>query len=146
MLLPESSVKVSKAQKLRPTVVVAAGAAVVVVVVFAGKSLGISMARAIAMMITTTRMMKKQIQRFLRAARAESTALEVYCKLFKLRSEISALSSGRHEPNLRVLFYSCCLSFNGIYCLVLLFNEDTHLINTSEKSKNRTRIGTNIVK
>lgn len=131
-----------KLKKTQPTEV-AAGAAVVVLVVL--MFLVTSMATTIAMMITITRMMKKQIQRFLRAARAESTAFEVYCKLFKLRSETSALSSGRHEPNLRVLFYSCRLSFNGIYCLVLLFNEDAHLIKTSAKSKNRTQIGTNIV-
>ena len=127
---------------MQPTEV-AAGAAVVVLVVLI--FLVTSMATTIAMMITITRMMKKQIQRFLRAARAESTAFEVYCKLFKLGSETSALSSGRHEPNLRVLFYTCRLSFNGIYCLVLLFNEDAHLIKTSAKSKNRTQMGPNIV-
>lgn len=80
-----SSAKVSKAQKIQPTEV-AAGAAVVVLLVL--MFLVTSMATTIAMMITITRMMKKQIQRFLRAARAESTAFAVYCKLFKLRSEI----------------------------------------------------------
>ena len=42
-----------------------------------------TIARMMAITATTPRVMKKQIHRFLRAARADSTALSVYCRLRK---------------------------------------------------------------
>src|SRR6266508_4130061 len=81
-----------------------------------------------AMTATTTRAMKKQIQRFFRAARADLTA-SVVC--FKLTTEQQSnyLTKRQNDdlPSFCVVLYTSSLCLDGIYRFVLLFNENTHL-------------------
>lgn len=89
----------------------------------------ITTATTIPIMIKMMRQMMKQIQRFLRAARAESTAFSVCWTLRNQETSVSENRSGsdKHKPCFQILISHLCLSFDDVDSLVLLFNEYTHL-------------------
>ena len=70
--------------------------------------------------------MKKQIHRFLRAARADVTALSVYCNLETVR-KMPFVQGLKSLPGLCVLLHSSSLCLDNIDGLVLLLNQDAHL-------------------
>lgn len=70
--------------------------------------------------------MKKHIQRFLRAARADTTAFSVYPRLIK-NKRVKGKQDRGDTPGFCIPLYRISLRFYRVYCLVLLFNEYTHL-------------------
>lgn len=84
----------------------------------------------------------KQIHRFLRAARADATALSVCCKLY-IQSVCQNMTWAtakpvRNSPDFRVLLNIHGRGLDSVDGIVLLLNKDTHLIDDASGLKERS--------